>query len=356
LVFGYIGDKYGRVQAFQITSKIIFLPVILIPLLPTYNDIGVWAPILLLIMRMIQGFCIGAEFAGGFIYICENSKKKNLFFAGSIGSCTGILGILLASFVSFLCHHFFERTALESYGWRIAFFIAIIFAVISFIMRRKIRETDEFQESCKQNEISFNPFKETIKNWRIMLIAFGLVYMHATSFYFIFIYLPTYINEFIGFKDNLVLMNNSLYLLFNLIAVPIFGLIADKIGGAKLLKLSTIIVIIGGLPLYWLLSTEYCKYVLIIFSFVTILNSASVPGLLVQMIPARIRFLGMSFVFNICFGIFGGLVPTLSLTLIKLTGNQFLPLVYLITTAIITNITLIYMNRGSYEKEAFANS
>ncbi|MBN8828987.1 MAG: MFS transporter [Sphingobacteriia bacterium] len=345
LIFGSIGDKYGRVRAFKIASKLIFIPVCLIPILPTYEQIGIIAPLLLILCRIVQGICIGGEFAGGFIYLVESSPKNKTFFAGSLGSCTGLIGIITASFVSMLFYKFCTLEFIETIGFRIAFSFAIVFAFISYKLRCSISETLEYKELQQNQKVIASPLKEVFRfNKASLLKAFGLVFMHANTFYFVFIFLNIYKTQVLGIKEETSLSNNTLLLLINLISVPLIGKLADKIGGKKILYFSAIMFILFSYPLFKLIEVpKYTFLAMFLLSFMTILDSGVVPGLQVKVIPTKIRFTGMSLVFNVVWGIFGGSVPLICLWLIKFTGNKYIPSLYIIFSACITFITLFFI-------------
>ncbi|MBN9543583.1 MAG: MFS transporter [Alphaproteobacteria bacterium] len=344
ILFGSIGDKYGRVKAFQIASKLIFIPVLLLPIIPTYDQIGLFAPIILVACRLIQGICIGGEFAGGFIYLCETSSKNKRFFMGSIGSCTGLIGILTASFVAMLCYKIFTPLQLETYGFRLAFGLAIIFASISYHLRKNIHETLEYT-TAKTLNLPYLGLKDILKHHKKPLLqAFGIVFMHANTFYFVVMFLNTYKTQVLGLQNSNVLSNNTLLLLINLICVPFVGILADKVGGKKILTISALLFIFLSYPLFRMIEVpEYTFVVTFIFTFMTILDSGVVPGLQVSLIPVHIRFTGMSLIFNIVWGIFGGSVPLICLSLIHYSNNKYIPAAYIVFSAFITLITLISM-------------
>jgi MHS family proline/betaine transporter-like MFS transporter len=341
LIFGYIGDIYGRVICFKLTSVLIMIPVCFFPFLPTYEKAGIIAPFLVLVLRVIQGLCIGGEFSGNIVYICEMSPKEKGYFYGSLGSCTGSFGILIASIVSSIVHNTMNQSGIESVGWRIAYGFAIIFAVISFYMRRTIMETNSFMsrpEDCR------NPLVEILTvHKKEILIASGLVLLHSTSFYMLFFLLPIYLNKYYDMQTGNVIMSGALLLVFRILLIPFIGLWADRIGGKKILGAATLIFLVTAYPCFCLISRNNIIIVNICMIFMAILtsmNAAAVPGLLMEILPVKTRYASFAIVFNVCFAILGGIVPSFSIFLVDYYENKLLPGVYLTLCSVLTLMVL----------------
>lgn len=339
LFFGYIGDKYGRVASLKLTPLLITLPTIIFAILPTYQQIGIYAPIILVILRIWQGICIGGEFSNNIIYLCETTKPKHLYFFGSIGSCTGSFGIFLASIVAGFWYKIFPLSFLLSWGWRLAFAMALPFGVITYLMRKKMLETTIFQEMVEMKAFSYNPILDSYKSQRKdYLIAFGLVFLPSVSFYYIFMFLPNYLSTLLNMDAGKVLGDNSLSLFARLFIIPILGLVADKIGGIKIARLSCILFLLMSFPLFYTI-TYYPKFLTIsvyVFALLTTLNAATTPGLLVELLKPKTRCTIFSFTFNFCFGVFGGIVPVFSFFLINIFNSKIAPIYYLIFASLVT--------------------
>lgn len=231
IIFGHLGDRYGRVFCFRITSILIFVPVFLFPFLPTYSQVGLYSTYLLVFLRIIQGICIGGEFAGNIIYLVETAPKEKRYFFGSIGSCAGSFGILVASTIATIVYATLPEDLVETIGWRIAFSFAIIFSIISYKMRKTALETSEFIQLKNSNKIATFPLQASLKkNWREYLLVLGLLYLHSTSFYMIYIFLPTYLKQYTEVSSLASLANNSGLLLMRLFIIPIIGTLCDRQG------------------------------------------------------------------------------------------------------------------------------
>jgi MHS family proline/betaine transporter-like MFS transporter len=308
----------------------------------------VYATYLLISLRIIQGICIGGEFAGNIIYLCETSPPEKRYFFGSIGSCTGSFGILVASVIATIIYATLPEHLIGTIGWRIAFSIAIIFGVISYRMRKNTFETRVFQQVKKSNQVVSFPFKTSIQqNWREYLVVLGILYLHATSFYMIFIFFPTYLKQYLNISQFTSLANNSAMLSLRLLIIPIVGMVSDKIGGLKFIVTASILFLVLSYPLFLMLNSGHTSIMVlgtIILSIMTTLNAGSIPGYLIGLLPPNTRYTLFSFSFNVAYGIFGGIAPIVSIYLINTLSNTLAPVFYLMIAATITLATCIYTN------------
>lgn len=357
LLFGYISDKYGRALCLKLTPLLITTPTLLIALLPDYAHIGFWAPLLLVVCRVLQGICIGGEYANNIVYLCETTHRKHLYLAGSIGSCTASFGILLASAVAAIFYTTFSPQLLMSGVWRFAFAISIAIGLCAYFIRKNIAESPIFTD---ESEKSQNPITESWSlQWKDYLLATGLTFLPATAFYFMFVFFPNYINHILGVGTDKALGNNSILLLLRLLIIPILALLADKIGGIKLARLSSILFIILSIPALYVITHTDTNfwYLFYILALLTTLNAATTPGLLVQLLPSKTRCTILSFTLNFCFGTLGGIVPFIGFFLFHLFGDKTAPAYYLAFAGIITLVATFFYNqrKDTYEKCLPAN-
>lgn len=353
LLFGYLGDKYGRLVPLRITPLLITFTSLMIAILPTYESVGYIAPVLLLVTRIIQGILLGGEFAGNIVYLCESSSSWKYFW-GSIGSCTGSFGIMLASIVSSLSYHFFSQEFMYSYGWRLTFLIALPLGAITFYMRLKMSESKEFRHI----DTHINPIISALKNHKKRFLScLGLIYLHATSYYFIFMFIPLYLSKVKGIPQSAVLVKNSGFLLFHLLVIPLLGAVVNIIGGLRASIVASCIFLFLSIPAFYYIShgVNYemlCS--LLLLSIASSLNAAIIPGLLVEIVPVEVRYTLIGLAFNIGFGIFGGTMPVIGLLLIKNTGVILSPAIYLTLVSAVTlavGYNLLKVNRNHEVRE-----
>ncbi len=348
ILFGIYGDKYGRIKCLRLTPILITVPSILIALIPTYSSIGITAPLLLLLLRIMQGICIGGEFAGNIIYLCESDLKRR-YFIGSIASVTAGLGILLASLVASIIYHVMSVDAIALWGWRMAFLLSIIVGSVAFYIRRRLAETPVYEILQKINKTSPSPFWEAISHdKKKTALAIGLLFLHANSFYFTFMFLPSFLTNKLGLTAEASLFHNNFLLLINLTLSPLIGLIADRIGGQRLMLFSSLCYLILSVYLFHLICYGHAPYTyiaILLFSLLTTLNAGTAPGLLIEILPAPTRYTTLATAFNISFGIFGGSMPLLGYLLIQKMGHIMAPAFYLMISAAITFIATILLKR-----------
>lgn len=345
LLFGYIGDKYGRTRSLKLTPLLITCPTMLLSILPTHQQIGVLAPLILIVLRICQGICIGGEYANNIIYLCESTQQKRVYFLGSIGSCTGSFGIFLASGVAALWYKVFSAPALLLWGWRLAFAASLIIGIAAYLMRRNMLETPVFQQILKTTNITNNTILASYKSqWKNCLVAFGITFLPATAFYYVFMFLPNYLSSILQFNASKVLSDNSLSLLMRLLIIPFLGFMADKIGGIRIARLSCVLFLVLSYPLFYgiLYYSTLTNILIYSFALLTTLNAATTPGLLVELLNPKTRCTILSFTFSFSFGVFGGIVPIIGFFLVNAVGNDMAPVYYLLFSATITLIASFF--------------
>ncbi len=217
-----------------------------------------------------------------------------------------------------------------------------------------MQETSVFHH-MKQNTSIDNPIFDSYKNqWKDYLLSFGLTFLPATAFYFIFMFLPNFLSGILNYNSSKILGDNSLSLLMRLFIIPIIGCLADKIGGLKIARLSCVLFLLLSVPLFY--SILYFPTLSIIsiflFALLTTLNAATTPGLLVEILKPETRCTIFSFTFNVCFGVFGGITPVISFLLVDKIGSKMAPIYYLVFAAFITLIATFFFNkrRVTHEK------
>lgn len=342
LLFGFIGDKYGKTKVLKLTPIFIAFSTFGIAVLPSYQSVGIYSPIALALLRIIQGFCIGGEFSNSIIYLCESVSLKNRYFLGSLGSCTGSMGLLMGSLVTSVCYSVFPYHYLLIFGWRIIFIFSALMSLMVYIFRRNLKEKNINIFSLKKQ----NPLIASFKNQKSDYVkAIGLTYLSATSYYFIFVFLPNFSHHHLSGNIATTFTANTGALLLHLLATIVFGIIADKIGGLLMLRFASIIFIIVSAPIFYLLVNFPTMFLNCIngFSLISALNAASLPGLLVSLLKPETRCTVFSFSFNLCFGILGGTVPFVGFFIFEKTNDLLSPIYYLIFSAIITLLTAFFI-------------
>ena len=344
LIFGYLGDKKGRAKTIRLSILMISLPTLLIGILPTYQHIGIAAPIFLLLIRIWQGISIGGEYGGNLIYLGETAPKKYRATVVSLASMGSNIGLLLATLVGMVTINFLSDDFLRSWGWRIPYFLSGFFSIIIYIFRLKIKETDIFENLKAKHQLSDNPIKTVVtKNIPQLLRTLGLVCMGSTFYYFCFIYLPLYLNKNLYFSMRDVATLQSVLITLMIILVPCAGLLCDKIGRRKMLLFNASLITVAIIPGFYLLQwSSMTFYVLAIFTIFSSLEQGTTPVALVENFPHPARYTGISLGYNLGNGFLGGTVPLVVEWLAYRTHFLLAPAFYISFCAAITLLVAFF--------------
>lgn len=346
LIFGYMGDKTGRAKTLRMSVLMISIPTLLIGFLPTYQSVGIAAPILLTSIRIWQGISLGGEYSGNLIYLTESAPNKLRATVTSLAGTGANLGILLATVVSAACSYFFSDAAFQSYGWRLPYVVSGFLSIFIYYTRLNMQETKIFDQLKKENKLAKNPIKVVLKdNIPQVLRTIGLVCMGSTFYYLCFIYMPTFLIQNLHFS----LAKASTVMTFcigaMIILVPLSGYIADHINRRKMLLFNVAMIAIVTLPGFYFLLKEYVFYIFIVLAVFTVVSSleqATTSVAVVENYPTPARYTGLSLGYNIGNAIFGGTAPLICEWLITETQFVFAPAVYIVSCAFITGMVILF--------------
>jgi MFS transporter, MHS family, proline/betaine transporter len=350
ILFGIIGDKMGRKKSLIISILGMALPTIIIGLMPTYKEIGILAPILLCIMRFIQGFCISGEGTGVAIFVLEHYKIKPGLVAGIVHS-SNLLGTMLSSVVGILINTYLYEF---EWSWRIAFLLGGVFGLIGFYLRTKTSETPVFKEILKNKENLDNSLSKTFRNCKKQMFVTFLAGGFASSIMYIAKSIHVFYSVTTGLEESLYKLNPLVYLFYTsfivMISMPISGIINDIVGRYKMMMLSSLATLFLITPIMMLASQQNIYFQAIGLTFLGILTgfvASSAYIFVIFLFEPRYRFLGVGFSYNLGIAIFGGTSPIISRALIEKTSIQYSPSFYIICTSIFFLITLYLTNKKS---------
>lgn len=333
VLVGSIADKKGRKKALNTSVLLMAIPTFIIGILPGYASIGVLAPILLVLMRMLQGISVGGEYTSSLVYLseCAPPKRKALFSSMTlVGSSSGIL---LGSYVSGVISQSMSESNLMEWGWRIPFIIGIGLAFFGFILRKDIPET---YDAHQQTESIFISLKKHINS---ILHVCGIMLAMGISFYTVFVFLATWLEEFVQEPRTLALQINSIGILVMIVCIPLSGWASDKWGGKKILMISTIALIIFTYPILLLMhhhNETYIEVGQILFAIIIGTGAGPIPILLSNMFPKHIRVTSVGLGYNSVYALFGGTSPIIALWMINKTHDDLSFAWYIIGAGAIT--------------------
>ena len=352
IIFGRFGDLVGRKQAFFWSIIIMTIPTFIMGCLPTYSQIGMYAPWLLGFLRLIQAIPAAGEVPGTMCYLYEYADPENRRFMTSWSGVGNQIGAIVAVIETYLLDSYTSSEFMLSWGWRISFWSSGVIGLFGIYLRKTLHETPIFERAKKHHRLDKETVYQVIRNHRKSIIlgtAFGAV--SGSTFYLVATYLPAYLDSELGlnFISNIVLTLSILFL--STIILPFIGRLGDKWDNKKLLIGSIILIIVLLFPLSYSIENNYGIATLltaILFIFPISCITALIGYVLAQLFPLPIRFTGVGISFNLADGIVGGFTPAIALCLTQLTGLQSAFCGYIFLSAIISLIATILIRKSLF--------
>ncbi|MFE9431170.1 MFS transporter [Streptomyces sp. NBC_01281] len=353
LVFGPLGDRLGRQKVLATTMIMMALGTFVIGLIPSYATIGIAAPILLLLARMVQGFSTGGEYGGATTFVAEYSPDRRRGFLSSWLDFGTFVGYALGSALVTVLNLALTDDQMIAWGWRLPFLIAGPLGVIGLYMRLKLEESPAFQQQLDEHDKSLaqesagTEFKSIIKDhWRPLLICMGLVLLYNVTNYMVTGFLPTYqtetLNRSSGRADLLVLIG----MVWIVVLITFIGRLSDRVGRRPIYGFSAVAMILLAVPAFELIKMDgfwppLCGVLILatLLAFFAAPSAATLPALF----PTAIRYAAMGIGFNFAVAAFGGTTPLVTEALVNVTGNDLVPAYYLMVAGVIGLVTVKFM-------------
>ena len=350
IVIGRIGDTRGRKVALILTILLMAVGTVLIGLIPTYSTIGVLAPILLVLARLMQGFSAGGEWGGSTAFIVEWAPANKRGFYGSFQQCSVVGGLLLGSGVAALLTSILAPAVMDSWGWRIPFLLGGLLGPVGIYMRRNIDETPAYRRVAAAPA---NAGGDKTSPFILAARAFGFTILWTVSFYIFLSYMPTFTQKYAGLSRPAALWSNTAGLLLLMIAIPIMGLLSDRIGRKPLLLACCIAFIFLPYPLFSLMLSGASLTTIVLIQLLVGLAiapfSGAGPAAIAEIFPTGTRSTYMSTGYALAVAIFGGFAPFIATWLIANTGSPISPTYYVIAAAIISTVVIMGLRETARE-------
>lgn len=339
LVFGPLGDRIGRKRTLSIVIFVMSGATLAIGLLPGYSTIGVAAPVLLVVARLIQGFAAGGEFGSAASFLAECSPRRRRGFGVSWLEVGSLLGFLAGSFVFFVLSSSLTDDQLATWGWRIPFLIAAPLGVIGYVIRNKIEDTPEYRTLAATDNIARSPVRTLFRNnVRQILQAAGLMTMMHVTFYTVLTYLVTYQTDYLGHSAESAALISTVVSLLGLALVPAFGALSDRVGRRPVMIGAAVALLVLAYPAFLVMGTG-SMVAAVVASLALGAILAAILGThavwSAEIFPTRTRQGGLSVAYNVTAALFAGTVPYLMTVLISTTGSLLVPGPYLMVAAVI---------------------
>lgn len=349
--FGPLGDRIGRQKVLALVILLMSAATLGIGLLPTYDAIGVAAPLLLLVMRCLQGFSAGGEYGGGAVYLAEYATDARRGLTVTFMVWSGVLGFLIGSVTVTLLQALLPAAAMESYGWRIPFLIAGPLGLVGLYIRLRLSDTPQFAELEKADQTAESPLREAVStSLRQILQVIGLFIVFNIGYYVVFTFLPTYFIRTLKFSKTDAFISITLACTVALILILPLAALSDRIGRRPLLIAGAVAFAVLGYPLFLLLNSgslaaamaAHCVLAAIESVYVSTAVSAGV-----EMFATRVRFSGFAIGYNVCVALFGGTTPYVVTWLTATSGNAIAPAYYLVIAAVISLATVLTVRESA---------
>lgn len=350
LFIGAFADRVGRRSALIISLTLMTAATTAIGLLPGYATIGIAAPILLLLCRLVQGFSAGGEVASAYSFVAENAPSHRRGFFTSLpqfGSyaamlCGTSLGVALATLL--------PQGALENWAWRIAFLIAAPLGLIGFWIRRNLNDTVAFLQAQQEGETTGSPIAATVRdgeNVKRIAIAITLALLNSSGYYILFNYMPSYLEKELGMIKSESLIATLTAVVIMLIGIPLTGALSDRVGRKKVLVVSALGSTILAIPCYSLMAQGDLGMAIlgaVVMAVAFCGHSAVLNVTMVELFPTRVRGTSYSLGYNLSTAVFGGAGPLVMTSLIAATSITAIPAYYVMITAVGTCIAALIIS------------
>lgn len=346
IICGHLGDRIGRQRMLVFVIMLISVATAAIGLLPTYAAIGVAAPILLILMRVLQGFSVGGEAAGAMTFLAEHAPEGKRGLYTSFAQVASFLSLLTGTLIAATMTSALGSQAMESYGWRIPFLLAIPLGITGIYIRKRITDTPNFTRLQEEGGLSKNPLKEAFaspQHRRAMLLALFIPLMNGSGYYVLFSYMPTFMSKELHFTKVQGLLVTAVSLVAISIAIPFMGSLSDRIGRKKVLLGAAVAMAFAGFPCYLLIGTGKVALAAVgacVMAVIFAGHTGVIHILLVELFPTRVRYSAYGLGYNVSSALFGGTAPLLMTFLIAQTGNVYMPAFYAVITAVGTLIAV----------------
>jgi MHS family proline/betaine transporter-like MFS transporter len=344
LIIGSYADRHGRKPAFILTIILMIVGTAIIAFTPTHATIGVWASVLLVLARLIQGFSAGAEFGSVTAFLAEQNPQKRGFYSSWQFASQGMTTILATLFGVLLTTNL-TGAQIEAWGWRIPFFFGLLIGPVAYYIRRHLDETLEFQSDRR----SAAPLTETVRDGKLrVLVSFGVVVLCNVMMYTV-LFMPTYASRQLGLVASAGFIGALLTGAIQVLLIPFVGSLSDRWGRIPLGMASAVLALIAIYPMFWWLqASPTLQSLLLVQAILGVLLAGYMGGLaalMAELFPARVRSTGLSISYAFAAAIFGGLAPFISTWLIEVTGSKLAPSFYIILAAVISLAALVTARR-----------
>lgn len=342
--FGRLGDRIGRRNTLVAILTLMGVSTTLIGLLPTYEQIGVAAPILLTVLRLCQGFSGGGESSGGATFLSEYAPHGRRGMWSGLSNSTQTIPFAVAALLVLGISSWLGDAAYTGWGWRLPFLVAAPFALVGLFLRMRLEDTPVFRSLEDNQTIAHAPLRTVLRDYRReVVVLIGIASLNAVAFYTMSSYFSTYLQEVVKASPTTALVSNSIALLAYSLLIPLAGMVGDRFGRKRVIRTGAIAFALLAVPGYLVagaggLGLAIVGQLLLTVPLVTVASVVAVGQ--AELFPAAVRYTGAALGYNIAYAVFGGSAPFVGQYLVLATDNKLAPAFYLIALALLALIPI----------------
>ena len=346
VVIGAYGDRHGRRAALVVAIGLMAAATGVIGLIPSYNTLGLTAPILLVLCRMAQGFSTGGEWGGAAALLVEYAPTERRGRISSYQQAATAVGLLAATLVSFILTSVMDTATFSDWGWRLPFLIGFVLGPVGWYLRNKVEETPAFERTVAKQEVSRSPLRRSLTEYPgPVLAAFGVSIIGCVLNYVFFIFVPSFAQQQLQIPASATFLSTLIGGVIYLVLTPVTGRLSDRIGRKPLFFAALAASVVLAYPLFQMMVSMHSVTGLILTqaaaSVILTLYTGPICAVLSEQFPTNIRYTALSVSYGFAVAIFGGFAPLISTGLIQLTGDPVAPAYYLIFAGVLSFVATV---------------
>jgi len=353
LVWGSLGDRLGRRTALSYSILVMSAATFCIALLPSYAAVGLLSPVLLLVVRVVQGFSASGEYAGASSFLVEYAPRGRRGIYAAVVPASTAAGLLFGSLIAAGLTGLLSDPQMHSFGWRLPFLLAAPMGLVGRYIRYRLEDTPAFLALEQDDEVARTPALEMFRVHRkALLLALGAALLNAVAFYVLLSYMPTYLSEELGFGQTESFLATTVSLATYIGFIFLTGLASDRVGRRTMLLAASVMFVVFTVPAFALLDRAGFLVVVllqVVLGGMLTLNDGTLPSFLAEIFPTKVRYSGFAVSFNVANAVFGGTAPFVATLLISSTGSHIAPAWYLVAAAAVSGLAVLMSPETSRE-------